>query len=104
MSDEAQSDPARFNANQPSWWAWNKVDPNLQLSGKVFAVLEVVWDNPHDPFGTKNIFIANSDAIAGAEGSKETYQLLENRRELASSLTLEEFRALVRSGVFERIG
>jgi hypothetical protein len=100
---DVQADPADFNAAQPSWWAW-KVDANMRPGGEVIAVLEVVWDNPRDPFGTKQLFIANIVAIAGAEGDKETYQLLENRRELASALSLEEFRALVRGGVFQRIG
>lgn len=101
---DVQADPADFNATQPSWWAWKVDDERIGSTSEMIGVLQVVWDNPRDPFGTKQLFIANIVAIAGAEGDKETYQLLENRRELASALTLEEFRALVRGGVFQRIG
>jgi hypothetical protein len=101
---DVPADPADFNPAQPSWWAWKVDDARIRPSGEVIAVLEVVWDNPRDPFGTKHLFIANIVAVAGAEGDKDTYQLLENRRELATALTLEEFRALVRGGVFCRIG
>jgi len=101
---DVQADPANFNATQPSWWAWKVDDARIRPSGEVIAVLQVVWDNPRDPFGTKQLFVANMVAIAGAEGDKETCQLLENRRELASALSLDEFRALVRGGIFVRIG
>jgi hypothetical protein len=101
---DVQAEPADFNPAQPSWWAWKVDDARIRPNGEVIAVLQVVWDNPRDPFGTKQLFIAKIVAIAGAEGDQATYQLLENRRELADALSLEEFRALVRGGIFVRIG
>jgi hypothetical protein len=100
---DVQTDPANFNATQPSWWAW-KGDESNAFGSDVVAVVEAVWEGTHDPFGKKHLFITHTIATAFIAGDEKTSQLTENRRELVEALTLEEFRALVRGGVFQRIG
>jgi hypothetical protein len=100
---DVQTDPADFDVTQPSWWAW-KGDGNNAFGSDVFAVVEAVWEGTRDPFGKKHLFITHTIATAALVDDLETCKLTENRRELVEALTLEEFRAFVHGGIFQRIG